>query len=86
MRKTRILFVLLIILALALLCIQALLLFHPMERNTVLDSEVQADTTPTVAPPQDEFVEPADPVSHTTDETNVTTGTDLYMEFPVLSE
>lgn len=86
MRKTRVLFVLLSAIALLLLCVLAILLFHPLERNTIRESEVSVDTTPTVAPSPTQPIENEPPVSQENEEASVTTGTDLYMEFPVLNE
>lgn len=86
MKNTRTLFIFLIVIAFMLLGVQLLLLFHPKERNREEESVESLQTdTPVILSPA-EFSEGEPPVSQDHNEASVTTGTDIYMEFPVLAE
>ncbi len=86
MRGTRILITALIAIAIILFSVLIVLLFHPFSNETRVDTERQhpiENTSPVAEPSFDE--EPS-PVSQETATTNVSSGTDLYMEFPILEE
>jgi hypothetical protein len=85
MRATRILLTALTLIAIILFVVLITLLFKPLverERVAVTD-ELTQTSTPVVLPVTIE--EPA-PVSQDTSTATVSSGTDLYMEFPILEE